>query len=141
MSMTDFWGPIGSIAAMGVGLIIVLLIAEFFISSAFTLLAAKIVKVDNATFGRAMLATLLGGLAAGAASFVLSLLFGPLLVAGIVLSAIGAYLVDSLVVKAIFRTSYGKGLLITLLAGVLAVAVAIVIGLIVVGTSFLSCGL
>jgi hypothetical protein len=139
--MTDLWGAIGSIAAIGVGLIIALLIAEFFISSAFTLLAAKIVKVENATFGRAMLATFLGGLAAGATSFVLGLLFSPLLVAGTILSAIGAYLVDSLVVKAIFGTSYGKGLLITLLAGVLAVAVAIVIGLIVVGTSFLSCGL
>jgi hypothetical protein len=139
--MTDLWGAIGSIAAIGIGLIIALLIAEFFISSAFTLLAAKIVKVENATFGRAMLATFLGGLAAGATSFVLGLLFSPLLVAGTILSAIGAYLVDSLVVKAIFGTSYGKGLLITLLAGVLAVAVAIVIGLIVVGTSFLSCGL
>jgi hypothetical protein len=126
--------------ALGVGLFIVFLIVAFLISSAFTLLAAKIVKVENATFGRAMLATFLGGLAGGATSFVLGLLFSPLLVAGIVLSTIGAYLVDSLVVKAIFGTSYGKGLLITLLAGVLAAAVGIVIGLIVVGTSFLSCG-
>ncbi|MGB5925426.1 MAG: hypothetical protein WBH01_04955 [Dehalococcoidia bacterium] len=130
----------GAIAAIG-GIIIALLIAVFFIASAFTLLAAKIVKVENATFGRAMLATFLGSLAGGAASFVLGLLFGPLLVAGAVLSTIGAYLVDSLVVKAIFGTSYGKGLLITLLARVLAAAVAIVIGLIVVGTSSLSCGL
>ena len=129
-----------AIAAIG-GIIIVLLIAGFFIASAFTLLAAKIVKVENATFGRAMLATFLGSLAGGAASFVLGLLFGPLLLVGAVLSTIGAYLVDSLVVKAIFATSYGKGLLITLLAGVLAAAVAFVIGLIVVGTSFLSCGL
>jgi len=129
----------GTIAAVG-GIIIVLLIAGFFIASAFTLLAAKIVKVENATFGRAMLATFLGSLAGGAASFVLGLLFSPLLVAGAVLSTIGAYLIDSLVVKAIFRTSYGKGLLVTLLAGVLAVAVAIVIGLIIAGTSFLSCG-
>ena len=126
--------------ALGVGLFIVFLIVAFLISSAFTLLAAKIVKVENATFGRAMLATFLGGLAGGATSFVLGLLFSPLLVAGAVLSMIGAYLVDSLVVKAIFGTSYGKGLLITLLAGVLAAAVGIVIGLIVVGTSFLSCG-
>jgi len=44
----------GTIAAVG-GIIIVLLIAGFFIASAFTLLAAKIVKVENATFGRAML--------------------------------------------------------------------------------------
>jgi len=130
----------GAIAAIG-GIIIVLLIAGFFIASAFTLLAAKIVKVENATFGRAMLATFLGSLAGGATSFVLGLLFGPLLVAGAVLSTIGAYLVNSLVVKAIFGTSYGKGLLITLLAGVLAAAVAIVIGLIVLGTSFLACGL
>ncbi len=88
-----------------------------------------------------MLATFLGSLAGAAASFVLGLLFGPLLVVGAVLSTIGAYLINSLVVKAIFGTSYGKGLLITLLAGVLAAAVAIVVGLIVVGTSFLACGL
>jgi hypothetical protein len=130
----------GSIATIG-GLIIVFLIAGFFVASAFTLLAAKIVKVENATFGRAMLATFLGSLAGGAASFVLGLLFGPLLVVGAVLSTIGAYLVDSLVVKAIFGTSYGKGLLITLLAGVLAAAVAIVVGLIILGTSFMSCSL
>ena len=131
---------LSSALALGVGLFIVFLIVAFLISSAFTLLAAKIVKVENATFGRAMLATFLGGLAGVATSFVLGLLFSPLLVAGAVLSMIGAYLVDSLVVKAIFGTSYGKGLLITLLAGVLAVAVGIVIVLIVgavVGTSLL----
>jgi hypothetical protein len=136
MVMDWLWG---AIAAIG-GIIIVLLIAGFFIASAFTFLAAKIVKVENVTFGRAMLATFLGSLAGAAASLVLGLLFGPLLVAGAVLSTIGAYLIDSLVVKAIFQTSYGKGLLVTLLAGVLAAAVAIVIGLIVVGTSFLACG-
>ena len=136
MAIDLLWG---SIAAIG-GLIVLVLIVAFFINSAFTLLAAKIVKVESATFGRAMLATFLGGLAAGATSFVLGLLFSPLLLAGTVLSAIGAYLVDSLVVKAIFRTSYGKGLLVTLLARVLAAAVGIVIALIVaaiVGTSLL----
>lgn len=137
MIMDWLWS---AIAAIG-GIVIALLIAGFFIASAFTLLAAKIVKVENATFGRAMLATFLGSLAGGAAQFVLGLLFGPLFVVGAVLSTIGAYLVDSLVVKAIFQTSYGKGLLVTLLAGVLAAAVGIVVGLLVVGTSFLSCGL
>ena len=129
-----------AIAAIG-GIVIALLIAGFFIASAFTLLAAKIVKVENATFGRAMLATFLGSLAGGATSFVLGLLFGPLFVAGAVLSTIGAYLVDSLVVKAIFGTSYGKGLLVTLLAGVLAAVVGFVVALIILGTSFLACGL
>jgi len=62
-------------------------------------------------------------------------------VVGAVLSTIGAYLVDSLVVKAIFRTSYGKGLLVTLLAGVLAAAVGFVVALIILGTSFLACSL
>ena len=129
-----------AIAAIG-GIVIALIIAGFFIASAFTLLAAKIVKVENATFGRAMLATFLGSLAGGATSFVLGLLFGPLFVAGAVLSTIGAYLVDSLVVKAIFRTSYGKGLLVTLLAGVLAAAVGFVVALIILGTNFLACSL
>jgi hypothetical protein len=137
MIMDWLWS---AIAAIG-GIVIALLIAGFFIASAFTLLAAKIVKVENATFGRAMLATFLGSLAGGATSFVLGLLFGPLFVAGAVLSTIGAYLVDSLVVKAIFGTSYGKGLLVTLLAGVLAAAVGFVVALIILGTSFLACGL
>jgi hypothetical protein len=97
----------GAVAAIG-GIVIVLLIAGFFIASAFTLLAAKIVKVENATFGRAMLATFLGSLAGGAASFVLGLLFGPLLVVGAVLSTIGAYLIDSLVVRRFLRPATAK---------------------------------
>jgi len=127
---------LSALAAVG-GIIIVLLIAGFFIASAFMLLAAKIVKVENATFGRAMLATFLGGLAASAISIPLSFLGLP----GAILGAIGGFFLESLVVKAIFATSYGKGLLTTLLAGVLAGAVVFVITLLVLGASFLSCGL
>lgn len=127
---------LSALAAVG-GIIIVLLIAGFFISSAFTLLAAKIVKVENATFGRAMLATLLGTLAASAIIIPLSFLGVP----GAILGIIGGFFLESLVVKAIFATSYGKGLLTTLLAGVLAGAVAVVLILVVLGASFLSCGL
>ena len=126
---------LSALAAVG-GIIIVLLIAGFFIASAFMLLAAKIVKVENAKFGRAMLATFLGGLAASAISIPFSFLGPP----GAVIGAIGGFFLESLIVKAIFATSYGKGLLITLLAGVLAGAVAIVIVLIVLGAGFLSCG-
>jgi hypothetical protein len=126
----------GAVAAVG-AIIIVLLIVGFFIASAFMLLAAKIVKVDNATYGRAMLATFLGGLAAAAISIPLSFLGLP----GTILGAIGGFLLESLVVKAIFATTYGKGLLTTLLAGVLEVAVGVVVALIIVGTSFLACGL
>jgi len=141
---------LSALAAAG-GIIIVIIIITFFVLSGFTLLAAKIVKVENATFGRALAATFLGSLAGAAVSFVLGLLFSPLLVLGLlfspllvvgaILSTIGAWLVDSLVVKAIFATSYGKGLLITLLASVLAGVVAVVLILILLGASFLSCGL
>jgi len=125
---------LSAVTAVG-AIIIVLLIAGFFIASAFMLLAAKIVKVENATYGRAMLANLLGGLTAAAISIPFSFLGIP----GAILGAIGGFLLESLVVKAIFRTSYGKGLLTTLLAGVLAAAVAVVVVLIVLGASFLSC--
>ena len=131
---------LSAVAAAG-GIIIVIVIIIFFIASAFTLLAAKIVKVENATFGRALAATFLGSLAGAAVSFLLGLLFAPLFVVGSILSTIGAWLIDSLVVKAIFKTSYGKGLLITLLASVLAGVVFVVLILILVGASFLSCGL
>ena len=127
---------LSALAAAG-GIIIALLIAGFFIASAFTLLAAKIVKVEHATYGRAMLATLLGTLAASAVSVPLSFLGIP----GVVLGAIGGFLVESLVVKSVFATSYGKGLLITLLAGVLAVAVGVIVTLLLLGASFLSCGM
>ena len=126
---------LSTLAAVG-GIIIAILIAGFFIASAFTLLAAKIVKVENATFGRAMLATFLGGLAASAISIPFSFLGTP----GAVIGAIGGFFLEALVVKAIFATSYGKGLLITLLSGVLAGAVVVVVILLVLGASFLSCG-
>ena len=127
---------LSAIAAVG-AIIIVLLIVGFFIASAFMLLAAKIVKVENVTYGRAMLATLLGGLAAAAISIPLSFLGLP----GTILGTIGGFFLESLVVKAIFSTTYGKGLLTTLLAGVLEIAVGIVVTLIMVGASFLACAL
>ena len=130
-----------STVAVAGGIVIAIIVITFFVLSAFTLLAAKIVKVENATFGKALAATFLGSLAGAAVSFVLGLLFSPLLVVGAILSTIGAWLIDSLVVKAIFGTSYGKGLLITLLASVLAGVVAVVLILILLGASFLSCGL
>jgi hypothetical protein len=125
---------LSALAATG-GIIIALLIAGFFVASAFTLLAAKIVKVEKATYGRAMLATLLGTLAGAAVSIPLSFLGIP----GVVLGTIGGFLIESLVVKAMFATSYGKGLLVTLLAGVLAIAVGVVVTLLLLGASFLSC--
>jgi hypothetical protein len=126
---------LSAVAAAG-AVIIVLLIAGFFIASAFMFLAAKIVKVENVNYGRAMLATLLGGLAASAITIPLGLLGLP----GVILGWIGGFFIESLVVKAILRTSYGKGLLTTLLAGVLAATVGVVVVLIVLGASFLSCG-
>ena len=122
------------ITAAGAIIIVVVVIA-FFVASAFTLLAAKIVKVENATYGRALAATFLGGLAGGAAAFLLGLI--P--IAGTVLGIIGGWLIDSLVVMAIFRTSYGKGLLVTLLARVLAAAVTVGIVLLLVLVGLLSC--
>ncbi len=126
-----------SALAAAAGIIIVVVIVTFFVASAFTLWAAKIVKVENATFGRALAATFLGTLAGAAVSFVLGLL--P--VVGFVLGIIGAWLIDSLVVKAIFATSYGKGLLITLLASVLAGVVAAGLILLLVFLGLASCGL
>ena len=126
-----------SALAAAAGIIIVIVIVTFFVASAFTLWAAKIVKVENATFGRALAATFLGTLAGAAVSFVLGLL--P--VVGFVLGIIGAWLIDSLVVKAIFATSYGKGLLITLLASVLAGVVAAGLILLLVFLGLASCGL
>jgi len=105
-----------AVAAVG-AIIIVLLIAVFFIASAFMLLAAKIVRVENAKYGRAILATFLGTLVALAITIPLSFLGPP----GTVLGA------------------NGKGLLTTLLSGVLAGVILVVVILIILGASFLSC--
>ncbi|MFP3898264.1 MAG: hypothetical protein ACLFVD_03030 [Dehalococcoidia bacterium] len=126
----------GAIAAIG-GIIILVLVVTFFVASAFRLWAARIVKVENATYGTALVATLLGTLAGAAVAFVLGLL--P--VVGSVLGLVGAWLIDSLVVKAIFATSYGKGLLITLLASVLAALVAAGLILLMVVLGLATCGL
>ena len=125
-----------AIAAAG-GIIILIIVVTFFVAAAFRLWAAKIVKAGNATFGRALAATFLGTLAGAAVALVL----GFLPVVGAVLGIIGAWLIDSLVVKAIFDTSYAKGLLITLLASVLAALVAAGLILLLVLLGLLTCGL
>lgn len=130
---------LGAQAAAG-GIIIVIMIITFFAASGFMLLAARILKLEKATFGWALLAAFLGWLAGAAASFVLGLFFGRIPVAGVILTTIGAWLAASYVVKVIFVTNYRKGLLTTLLASVLAGAVAVVLTLILIGTSSLSCG-
>jgi len=128
---------LGFLAGAGILIVVAIIVVGFFVASAFTLWAAKIVKVENATYGQALLATLLGSLAGGAVAFVLGFL--PLV--GWILGIIGAWLIDSLVVKAIFSTSYGKGLLITLLAAVLAGLVMAGLVLLLVMIGLLSCGL
>jgi len=128
---------LGFLAGAGVLIVVAIILVAFFVASAFTLWAARIVKVENATYGKALLATLLGSLAGGAVAVVLG--FVPAV--GPVLGIIGAWLIDSLVVKAIFSTSYGKGLLITLLASVLAGLVTAGIVLLLVMIGLLSCGL
>lgn len=97
---------------------IIAMIVAFFVSSAVTLGAGKMLKVEHATFRRALLATLLGLLAGAATDYLLLFLLQGLLIIGIIFSTIGGWLIDSLVVKAILATSYGKGLLIALLASV-----------------------
>ena len=127
--------------AAGGGIIIAIIVITFFALSGFVLLAAKIVKVDEATFGGALLATFFGSVFGAIVAFPLGFVFGDIPVVGGILSTIGAWLPYSYVVKRIFDTSYRKGLLITLLASVVAGAVAVVLILILVGTSFLSCSL
>jgi len=130
-----------SALAAAAGVIIAVIVITFFALSGFILLAAKIVRVDEATFGGALLATFFGSVAGAIIAFPLGFVFGDIPVVGGILSTIGAWLAYSYVVKRIFDTSYRKGLLITLLASVLAGAVAVVLILILGGTSFLSCGL
>ena len=77
---------LGFLAGAGVLIVVAIILVAFFVASAFTLWAARIVKVENATYGKALLATLLGSLAGGAVAVVLG--FVPAV--GPVLGIIGA---------------------------------------------------
>lgn len=112
-------------AAFGVGIIFVFVFMVI-ISGLFMWFAAKIARVEKATFGRAMFAAI-------ASSFVevlIAFVFNAVPVLGNLIGFIIGLIVAILVIKAVFHTSFGKALLVwifNILAALLAIAIAAMI--------------
>jgi len=103
-------------------MIAVFVVAAFIgllISAAFLLLGASIAGIENRTFGKAIGATILGGIA----SFILSLVLSIVPVIGTVLGFIGGFLISALIIMGIFSTTFGKALAATVLAWIFSIVV------------------
>lgn len=118
-------------AAFGVGIIFVFVFMVI-ISGLFMWFAAKIARVENATFGRAMLAAI-------ASSFVevlVAFVFNAVPVLGNLIGFIIGLIVAILVIKAVFRASFGKALLVWIF-NLIAALIAIVLAAMITASSFL----
>jgi uncharacterized membrane protein YeaQ/YmgE (transglycosylase-associated protein family) len=109
---------------IGVGAFLGVLALGIVIGGFFVWIAAKLARVENGTFGRAIAASIAASVASGLVSWFFSF-FGP----GLMWSLLGA-LVGLLVVlwvfKSMFDTSWGKAFLIWIFQ-LLAIALAILI--------------
>jgi hypothetical protein len=109
-------------AAFGIG-IIFLFILMVLLGGLFMWIAAKIVRVENSSFGRALVAAIGSSFISVLAAF----LFNLLPVIGNLFGFIIGLLLSILVIKAVFGTSFGKALLVwifDLIATFIAVALA-----------------
>ncbi len=76
------------------------------IASLFLLLSARIVGIENRSFGKSFLVVFLGGLASSA----LSAMLMALPIAGFIIGSIGGLILESIIMMAIFETEFSKAL-------------------------------
>ena len=107
-------------------IVVVGVIFGLFISAAFLMWGARIATIESRTYGKALGATFLGGIA----SFFLSLVFSVVPGFGTVIGFICGYLIQALIMMPIFDTTFGKALGATVIASVLMIVVVGVIFLI-----------
>lgn len=114
------------------------LILGLLVSAAFLLWGASLAKIENATFGRAIGTTILGGIASSIFSLVLNM---RIPIYGGILGFIVGFLISALVAMGIFDTSYGKALGATIISWVLSLIVvggAVIILVVLMGVSLQS---
>lgn len=112
-------------AAFGVGMII-LFILMVLLGGFFMWIAAKIARVGDSSFGRAIIASV----ASSFVSILAALVFNALPFVGNLFGFIIGIILSILIIKAIFRTSLSKALLVwifDLIATGIAIAIAAVI--------------
>ena len=97
-------------------------------------IAGKVVTKGKATFGRAMLATLLGPIIYIIALVVLDLFLGGLFGSiGYIVAFVLAFVAWVWVYKAVFKTGWLGGLAIAILALIVFIVLLIIIGILLVG--------
>jgi len=103
------------LSALFTGTGLVVLVISFVVAAFFLWLGAKIVKIKNSGFGKALLATFIG--------FVAAIILGLIPAIGWLLGLI-AYII---IIKYVFATDWGKAILAWLIAAVItAIVFAIV---------------
>ena len=117
-------------AAFGVGIIFVFVFMVI-ISGILMWVAAKIARVENATFGRAMLAAI----AASFVEVVVAFVFNAVPILGNLIGFIIGLIASILVIKAVFRISFGKALLVWIF-NLVAALIAIVLAAMITASSF-----
>ncbi len=108
-----------------VALAVSALLLWLFLSAAFLLWGARLAGIENRSFGRAIGTILLGGIATGIVGTLLQA--APFLGTG--LGLLLGFCVSSLVMRTVFRTTFGKALVANILAWALPPLVAVGIAL------------
>jgi hypothetical protein len=118
--------------AYGAGAIIGGIVVFFLLTSLFLFLGAAIAGVRGRSFGKAMLSALLILIV----NFIIMLLLSFIPIVGQIIGIIACFFIDAALVKGIFRTSYGKGLLTILMYFVITIVIGLIVGAIIGFGSF-----
>jgi hypothetical protein len=118
-------------ATFGIG-IIFLFIIWVLLGGLFMWIAAKIARVENSSFGRAMVAAI----GASFVSLLVSFVFNMLPVFGNLFGLIIGIIVSILIIKAAFGTSFGKALIVWIF-NLIAAGIAVALAAMLTASSFL----
>ena len=116
MNLNDLAFPLLAVPLLGIGSLLLWL----FISASFLLWGARLAGIPRRSYARAIGTLLLGGIASTITTFLL----GPSLLAGPGLGILLGFGVSSLVMMALFDTTFTKALAANILAWVLSLLVA-----------------
>ena len=111
--MTDFGSllPAGVTVGMFIAACLVVLPIAIVIQAAFLLLGAKIVDIEGRSFGKAFAVALLSLIPGIILAIIVNFIPGL----GLLLSYVAGFVITAALIVAVFRTSFGKALLASLL--------------------------
>jgi len=115
-------------------LIVVGALLGLLVQAAFLLWGARIARIEQRTYAKALGTALLGGIAA----FILALVLGVIPIVGHVLGIIGGFFISALIMMPIFNTTFAKALGATVLAWTLFLVISGLLMLVAGGIGFLT---